>query len=161
MFLYVTHTARALQSHDLSEEEIKLGITYILFWPHKDMEGLPGWVISSMSGHLRNRTNMKDDTHQVHTHSFEQDEYEMMIMTAKSYIRGSCGPKVSWHLSDRWGKPRKISPRNLSRRDRTRALCVTSARATTCSTTVDIFNVCFLLSRWNLYRVKGKYVSLF
>ena len=105
MFLYVTHTARALQSHDLSEEEIKLGITYILFWPHKDMEGLPGWVISSMSGHLRNRTNMKDDTHQVHTHSFEQDEYEMMIMTAKSYIRGSCGPKVSWHLSDRWGKP--------------------------------------------------------
>ena len=29
---------------------IKLWITYILFWPHKDMEGLPGWVISPKPG---------------------------------------------------------------------------------------------------------------
>ena len=29
--LYVTHAARALQSHDLSGEGIKLWITYILF----------------------------------------------------------------------------------------------------------------------------------
>ena len=48
--LYVTHAARALQSHDLSGEGIKLWITHILFWPHKDMEGLPGWVISPMPG---------------------------------------------------------------------------------------------------------------
>ena len=27
-----------------------LWITYILFWPYKDMEGLPRWVISSMPG---------------------------------------------------------------------------------------------------------------
>ena len=45
---YVTHAARALQSHDLSGEGIKLWITYILFWPHKDMEGLHGWVIGAM-----------------------------------------------------------------------------------------------------------------
>ena len=44
------HAARALQSHDLSGEGIKLWITYRLFWPHKDMEGLPGWVICSMPG---------------------------------------------------------------------------------------------------------------
>ena len=31
-------------------EGIKLWITYILFWPHKDMEGLPGWVISPVPG---------------------------------------------------------------------------------------------------------------
>ena len=49
-FLYVTHAARALQSHGLSGEGIKLWITYILFWPHKDMEGVPGRVISSMPG---------------------------------------------------------------------------------------------------------------
>ena len=47
---YPTHATRALQSHYLSGEGIKLWITYILFWPHKDMEGLPGWVISSMPG---------------------------------------------------------------------------------------------------------------
>ena len=46
----MTHAARALQSHDLSGEGIKLWITYILFWPHKDMEGLPRWLISPMSG---------------------------------------------------------------------------------------------------------------
>ena len=39
---YVTHAARALQSHDLSGEGIKPWITDILFLPHKDMEGLPG-----------------------------------------------------------------------------------------------------------------------
>ena len=43
-FLYVTRAARALQTHDLSGVGIKLWITYILFWPHKDMESLPGWV---------------------------------------------------------------------------------------------------------------------
>ena len=47
---YVTHAARALQSHDQSGEGIKLWITYILFWPHKDMAGIPGWVISPMPG---------------------------------------------------------------------------------------------------------------
>ena len=46
----MTHATRALQSHDLSGEVIKLWITYILFWPHKDVEGLPGWVISPMPG---------------------------------------------------------------------------------------------------------------
>ena len=49
-YLYVAHAARDLQSHDLSGEGIKLRITYILFWPQKDMEGLPGWVISPMPG---------------------------------------------------------------------------------------------------------------
>ena len=48
--LYVTNAALALQSHDLSREGIKLWITYILFWPHKDTEGLPGWLISPMPG---------------------------------------------------------------------------------------------------------------
>ena len=41
--LYVTHSSRALQSHDLSGEGTELLITYVLFWPHEDMEGLPEW----------------------------------------------------------------------------------------------------------------------
>ena len=54
-------------------------------------------------------------------------------------IRGLRGPKASWHSSYRWGKtPKKTSPRKLvPTGDRTRARCVTSAHATTCSTAVD------------------------
>ena len=36
-------------------------------------------------GHLRDTTNMKDNTHRAHTQSSQQDEYEMMITTAKWY----------------------------------------------------------------------------
>ena len=112
----MTYAARALQSHDLLGEGIKLWITYILFWPHKDMEGLPGWVISPVPGPPPNSTNMKDNTHQAHTQSSQQGEYGMMITKAKWYS-GSLGvPQVSWHLSYRWGKtPKKAHPGNLSR----------------------------------------------
>ena len=48
----MTHATRALQSHDLTGDGLKLWITYIglLFCPHKDMEALKGWVISPMPG---------------------------------------------------------------------------------------------------------------
>ena len=36
-------------------------------------------------GHLRDRTNMKDNTHQAHTQSSQQGEYGMMMTTAKWY----------------------------------------------------------------------------
>ena len=39
--------------------------------------------------------------------------------------------------------PEKISPRKpVPTEDRTRARCVTSAHATTCSTTVDLLAIC-------------------
>ena len=89
-------------------------------------------------GHLRDSTNMKDNTHQAHIQSSQQDEYGMMITTAKLYS-GTLGPKVSWHLSYRWGKtPQKSSPRkHVPTGDRNRAYCVTGALATTCPTAVD------------------------
>ena len=63
-------------------------------------------------GHLRDSTNMKDNTHEAQTQSSQQDEYGMVITTVKWYS----GPKVSWHLSYRWGKtPKKPHPGNLSR----------------------------------------------
>ena len=60
-------------------------------------------------------------------------------MMAKWYA-GPWGPKASWHLSYRWEKTqKKTSPRKLvPNGDRTRARCVTSAHATTCSTAVDL-----------------------
>ena len=63
-YFYVTHAARVLQSHDLSGEGIKQWITDILFWPHKDMEG------------LRDSTNMKDNTHPfIRTRRIWNDDY--------------------------------------------------------------------------------------
>ena len=54
-------------------------------------------------------------------------------------IRGPWGPKVSWHLSYRWGKtPKKTAPRKpVPTGDRTQVRCVTSAHATACSTAMD------------------------
>ena len=67
-------------------------------------------------GHLRDSTNMKDTTHQAHTQSSQQGEYGMMITMAKWYSGTIGGPKVSRHLSFRWGKiPKKPRPGNLSR----------------------------------------------
>ena len=39
--------------------------------------------IAQCRGHLRDSTNMKDETHQTHTHLFQQGEYEMMCMAAR------------------------------------------------------------------------------
>ena len=66
------------------------------------------------------------------------------MMMAKWYS-GTLGPKASWHLSYRWGKtPKKTSPRKpVPTGDRTRARCVTSAHATTCSTAVDVTDESF------------------
>ena len=63
----MTHADRALQCHDMSGEGIKLWITCKLFWPHKDMEGLPDEWSAQCRGHLRDSTNVKDNAHQAHT----------------------------------------------------------------------------------------------
>ena len=65
----MTHAARAPQSHDLPGVGIKLWITDILFWPHKDMEGLPGWVISPMTGPPP-RQHKHERQYTPSTHSF-------------------------------------------------------------------------------------------
>ena len=138
----MAHAARALQSHDLSWERIKLCCgSHILFWPHKDMEGLSGWVISPMPGRPP-RQNKYERQYTPSIHSVIPTRRMWMMITAND-TRGPWGPKVSWHLSYRWGKtPKKTSPRKLvPTGHRTRALCVTSAHATTYSTAVDLLFV--------------------
>ena len=54
--------------------------------------------------HPRNSTNMKDNTHQAHTQSSQQGEDDDDVQMIFGDLGGS---KVSWHLSYRWGKPRK------------------------------------------------------
>ena len=107
----MTHATRALQSHDLSGEGIKLWITYILFWPHKEMEGLPGWVISPMPGPPPKQHKHERQYTPKHTHSHPNKANMEWWLRRTNDIRGSWGgAKVSWQLSYRWGK----TPKNLT-----------------------------------------------
>ena len=88
-------------------QERELTLDHIIpFWPHKDMEGLSGWVISPMPGPPpRQHKYERQDTPGTHsfipTRRIWNDDYD------SSDSRGPWGPKVSWHLSDRWGKTPK------------------------------------------------------
>ena len=81
----MTHAARPLQSHDLSGEGIKLWITYMLFDHTRTWRASPDEWSAQCRGHLRDSTNMKDNTRQAHTQSSQQGEYGIMITTAKWY----------------------------------------------------------------------------
>ena len=69
-------------------------------------------------------------------------------------IRGTCGPKGSWHLSYRWGKTPKItsSRKLVPTGDLTQARCVTGVHATAYSPVIDtisIHNLKYLLKyKW-------------
>ena len=112
----MTDATPALQSHDLSREGINLWTTYILFWPHKDMKGLPGWGISSMPGPPPRQHKLErryiPGTHSVSpTRRTWNDDYGSQMI-----FEDLCGPKVSWHLVLQVRKkPKKPLPRNLSR----------------------------------------------
>ena len=91
-------------------------MTYILFWPHKDMEGLPGWVISPMPGPPPRQHKHERQYTTKHTPSHPNKANMEWWIRRPNDSRGHWGPKVSWHLSDRWGKtPKKPHPGNLSR----------------------------------------------
>ena len=81
----MTHVVRALQTHDLSGEGINFG-SQIYFFDHtRTWRASPDQGSAQCLGHLWDNTGMKDDTHHLHTHSFEKGEYEWIIMTAKWY----------------------------------------------------------------------------
>ena len=87
--------------------------------------------------HLRDSTNMKDDTHQAHTHTFQQGEYEMVIMAAKWYSGTFMGLTFSDICLSGEENSEKTSSRKPVPIGRTRARWVTGAHATACSTAVD------------------------
>ena len=47
--------------------------------------GPPRMRSAQCRGHLRDSTNMRDNTHQAHTQTSQQGEYGMMITMAKRY----------------------------------------------------------------------------
>ena len=146
----MTHAARALQSHDLSGEVIKLWITYILFWPHKDMGGLSEWVISSMPGppprqHKHERRYTPSTHPLILTRLIWKEDYG-----AKMILGDLAGLKLADICITGEKKLRKTSPRKLlPTGDRTWARCVTGAHATACSTAVDsISSLLLFLDLW-------------
>ena len=57
------------------------------------MEVSPDGGSTQCRGHLQDSINIKNDTHQAHTQSFQQGEYEMMIMAAIWYSGNFVGLK--------------------------------------------------------------------
>ena len=66
--------------------ELNFG-SYTYFFDHtRTWRASPYERSADRRGQLRDSTNMKDDTHQAHTQSFQQGEYETLIMAAKWYV---------------------------------------------------------------------------
>ena len=117
--------------------ELNYGSHTYFFWLHRDMEGLLGWVISSMPGppprqHKHERQYTPSTHSVIPTRRMWNDDYDGQIIFGA--LGGLKFPDIC-----RTGEknPEKTSPRKpVPTGDRTRARCVTSTRATTCSTAV-------------------------
>ena len=151
----MTHATRALQSHDMSGE----GINYLmlLFWAHRDMEGLPGLVISSMPGPpLRQQKDERWYTPSTHpfilTRRIWKDDYDGQMIF---------GDHVGLTLPDTWGKPpNKTSHRKLiPTGDRTRARCLIGANATACSTAVNGNMIIKKFIKYEVYNIQNKSIN--
>ena len=137
MCIYVTHAAGPYRATICRGRELNYGSHTYVFDHTRAWRASPDEWSAQCRGHFRDRTNMKDNTHQAHTQSSQQGEYGMMITTAK-YIRGPWGLKFPDICLTDEENPEKTSPRKPAPTgDRTRVRCVTSAHATTCSTAVD------------------------
>ena len=133
----MTHATWAFRATICRGRELNYG-SHTYFLDHiRTWRASPDEWSAQFRGHLRDSTNMKDNTHQAYTQSSQQGEYGMVTTTAKWYS-GTLWPKVSYICLTGEEKPRKTSPRKpVPTGDRTRARCVTSAHATTCCTVVD------------------------
>ena len=95
-YTYTTYVAWALQFHDLSGEDFKPFITYILFWPHKNIEGLLGRKINLRQG-LRDNITFRQFT--AFTYTIIQTRWnDASWLWRPDGIRQLLGPKVSWHF---------------------------------------------------------------
>ena len=111
---YVTHTSRALESHDLSGEGINSGSynrpTFLTIQGHRG----PPRMRDQLNAGATPRQHKHERRYVPSTHPFMltsriwKDDYDSQII---GHIRGPYGTKPSWHLSYRWGKtPKKPHP---------------------------------------------------
>ena len=118
--------------------ELNYGLHTYFFDHTRTWRASPDEWSDQCRGHLRDSTNMKDNTHQAHTQSSQQGEYGIMISLVKWYSGTLGAESVLTFVLQVRKNPEETSPRKtVSTGDRTRARCVTSAHASTCSTAVD------------------------
>ena len=113
----MTHSSRALQSHDLSREGINFDSHKYFFDHTRTWRASPDEWSAQCHCHPRDNTNIKDDTQHSLTRSliltsgYDKDDYDGQMIFGEP-----CGPKASWHLSYRRRKTQiKPHPGNLSR----------------------------------------------
>ena len=117
------------------------------------MEGLPGWVIGPMPGppprqHKHERQYTPSTHSVIPTRLIWNDDYDGQMIFGD--LGGLKFPDICLTGEE---KPRKTSPRKpVPTWDRTRARCVTSAHATTCSTAVTSAHVNWPISfKFDIY----------
>ena len=104
----MTHAARALQSHDLSEEGINFqSHTYFFFYYTRAWRASPDEWSAQCRDHLRDNTNIKDDTHHALIHSSSKADMTRMIMIVKWYSGNHEGLKLPDICLTGKEKPRK------------------------------------------------------
>ena len=131
----------------------ELTLTHIhIFWAHKDMEGFPGWGISSMPG-LPPRRYEHERRYTIYVPILSNKANMKGWLWPPNDIREPCSSKASRHLSYRWRKTAiKISPKELiPTRNQTRVRWVTGAHAIACSTAVDGFDSCLGKNFWLIF----------
>ena len=137
----MTHATRTLQSHDLSGEGIRSGSHVYFFDTTRTWRASPDEGSAQCRGHPREHKHERT-IHTTHASIHSNTANMKGWLWRPNDIRGSCGLKASWHCLTDEVKLRKTLPKKLvPTGDRTRARCVTSTHATTCSTVVDCANM--------------------
>ena len=136
----MTHISRALQRHDLSGEGISYG-SYTYFFKHTRTWKASRNDCDQLNAGTTSETTLTLKTiHIIHSHIHSNKaEMRRMIKMTKMIFGDLVGLKLpDICLTGEEKTPKNTSPRKLvPTGDRTRARCVTSAHATTCSTAVD------------------------
>ena len=134
---YVTHATRTLPSHDLSGEGINFELHTYFFDPTRTWRASPDEESAQCRATSETTWTWKK-IHTVHVPIHSNKTNMKGWLWRPNYIWGLCWPKALWHLSYKWRKPQKTSPRKIvPTGDRTRARWVTGAHTTACSTAVD------------------------
>ena len=135
---YVTHAARALQSHDLSGKGIKPCIQTYFFDHTRTRRASPDESSAPCRSQLRDSINMKDETTGtlsfIPTRRIWTDDYGGQMIN-----RDLVGLKFLIFVLQVSKNPEKTTPRKpVSTGDWTRVRCVTGAHATACSTAANL-----------------------
>ena len=149
------HASRALQSHGLSGDGINCGSHKYFLTPQG--HGEPPMISDQLNSGATSETTRTLKTIQIIYSFILTRRIREVWVWRPNYIRGTMGPKASWHLPYRWGKtPKQTSPRKLVPTGNwIRARCVTGAHATAYSTTVGEMKLYTSLFSWERETCEG------